>query len=178
MSCWRSFRRETPGVEQRFVNQGNAMSDAGSDDQPLALPTASLAFKKRQTIWHGSLVCGLFGTIDALFALQDRPSDWWIAEGFAAALFALRWCALDSQALGRRLGRWMGLTVFLIALVGVPIYLLRTRGMWRGLVASGVFAGLVCLLAGLAWGFANCLIAISDWRHGEVTWRQGEFGNG
>ena len=150
------------------------MADANGDEQPLARPIASLALKKRQTIWHGILVCGLFGTMDELFALKDMQSDWWIAEGFALALFALRWCALDSEALGRRLGRWMGLTVFLMAIVGMPIYLLRTRGLRRGLMACGVIAGLFVLVMGLAWGFANCLIAIADWRHGEAAWRQDE----
>lgn len=145
------------------------MSDSRSDDQPLALTTASLALKKRQAIWHGILVCGLFGTLEELTVFKGAHSDWWYAEGFALALFALRWCALDSEVLGRRLSRWMGLTILLLAIVGVPIYLLRTRGLRRGLVACGVLAGLFVLVMGLAWGFANCLIAISDWRHGEAA---------
>ncbi len=150
------------------------MADADHDEQPIASTTASLAFKKRRTIWHGMLVCGLLGTMDELAALKGANSDWWMAEGLAVALFALRWCALDSEDRGRRLGRGMGLAIFLIAIVGVPVYLLRTRGMRLGLVACAVFVGFLCLLFGLEWLFASGLMAISDWRHGEVDWGQGE----
>ena len=143
------------------------MNEVGYDNRLLARIPGSLAFKTRQTIWHGMLVCGLLGTVDGLASRQDAPSDLWIVEGVLLAVFALRWCDLDSKELGRRIGRWMGLTIFLIAIVGVPIHLLRTRGMRRGLVACAVFAGLLCLLMGLEWVFATCLIAIADWRHGE-----------
>ena len=143
------------------------MSEVRYDNRLLARIPGTLAFKKRQTIWHGMLVCGLLGTVDEIASLKGAQSDFWIAEGLALAFFALRWCILDSQELGRRIGRWMLLTIFLITMVGVPIYLLRTRGMRRGLIACAVFAGLFGLLMGLEWGFATCLIAIADWRHGE-----------
>ena len=143
------------------------MSENGYDSRLLARIPGTLAFKKRQTIWHAILVCGLIGTVDGLASREDSQSDLWLVEGILLAVFALRWCALDSEELCRRIGRWMGLTIFLIAIVGVPIHLLRTRGMRRGLVACAVFAGLLCLLIGIEWVLVNGLIAISDWRQGE-----------
>lgn len=142
------------------------MSEGDNDNRLLARIPGTLAYKKRQMTWFAMLISSLSGAIAGLSIWEEWQSELYIV-GCVLLLFAiLRWCILDCQERGQRLGRWMMLAICLIMIVGVPIHLLRTRGMLRGLAACVAFAGLFCLLLGLEWGFETLVIAITEWRQG------------
>ena len=62
------------------------------------------------------------------------------------------WCQYDSWERSYTIGKPLRLLIIFFAAIGVPVYLLRTRG-WRGLVSIvlvAVFAGLLMLAEELA----------------------------
>ena len=55
---------------------------------------------------------------------------------FAFIIFVLIWCHCDADERAVKIGAVLRATIFLLAIIGLPIYLVRSRGAWRGLRAS------------------------------------------
>jgi hypothetical protein len=86
----------------------------------------------------------------ALFTALTAPSAVLVTEGsalsrffdlvsiFACGLMVLAWCYYDSLERGERLGAGYRVLIVIFGLLALFIYLLRTRGLVRGLRASGM----------------------------------------
>lgn len=59
------------------------------------------------------------------------------------AMMIYTWCLYDSLARNRRIGILFGVLIFGLAIIGVPIYLLKTRGL-RGMVSIVLAAVFFC----------------------------------
>jgi hypothetical protein len=72
------------------------------------------------------------GVATQLFADSAREIE--LAEGLIVALLVASWCHHDARERGDTLSRRLFLGIFLLALIFLPVYFFRTRGI-RGLVS-------------------------------------------
>lgn len=96
------------------------------------------------------LVSAVSGGAWALMA-AGSPGERLLRLGQAAALLilVLMWCHFDSAERGRNLPKWLAILIVLVAFIGLPVYLLRSRGVFGGLVTISkavVFLGLFSLV--------------------------------
>ncbi len=97
-------------------------------------------------IWVlGGVVEGLAPPMSATYSLV------FLGESVATALLALLWVRYDAAERDLQVSGRMSLAICLVAVLGVPYYLLRSRG-WRGFLSIGAAAAYlfgVALLSGL-----------------------------
>lgn len=70
--------------------------------------------------------------------------------GFVGLCLAIGWCLADARQRGRRMGLPMRVALVLAFAVVFPFYLLRSRGLLRGVAAILVASGWVIALAVIA----------------------------
>lgn len=102
----------------------------------------------------------LNGILDALFA--EMASFEKYSELFAVVCFAFctrLWCHYDSQERGFSIGRFLSLSIVLIALIGFPVYAFRTRGLagFRLVGGAVLFMLAVIMFYGLARVATECV---------------------
>ena len=85
---------------------------------------------------------------------QLMPADWILMA--LGLLWLFFWLAADQRQLGYRRSPWMNVGIVLLAVVFVPVYLVRSRPAGRKLLAFGGF-----LLALLGWVLASVLGAFA-----------------
>jgi hypothetical protein len=72
--------------------------------------------------------------------------------GFFGVLLIFWWYRLDAAQRGFKRPRWLGPAIVLLPIVGMPVYLFKSRGFARGLLGTGIF-----LVVVLATGVATML---------------------
>lgn len=94
-------------------------------------------------------------------ALQHHPS-WvstgWMVEAIFQLVLIVLWCGYDARFRVFPLTGFLRLTILLLVVVGVPWYLVRTRG-WRGAALIGF--GLPAYLLTMLLHFVGALAALS-----------------
>ncbi len=121
--------------------------------------TAALRRKKRNALLALLAVSAVAGALDSICANSGTdPIVATIATTVPALLLILHWCMLDSQELRVRISTALAVVILLLALVGVPVYLLKSRGA----------GGLVAIVAALAVGIVLTLIYNGA---ATLTWR-------
>ncbi|GAB3092374.1 hypothetical protein [Lysobacter terrae] len=88
---------------------------------------------------------------------QSSPVDVCFTILGVALIFA--WYRLDTTQIGYRRSPWLNAAVIAIAIVGLPYYFFRSRGLKRGLVATGLF-----LLTIVSSGFLTALGSAAVYR--------------
>jgi hypothetical protein len=86
-----------------------------------------------------SLACGVF---EQVVPRHDNP-PFVVVLALAGVAFVFAWYRVDADRRGFRRAPLMGVAVVALAIVGMPWYLIRTRGFARGLGASLVFVALL-----------------------------------
>ena len=79
----------------------------------------------------------------------------------AYAVGALLWCQVDALERGIPLGAGFRIAVVLIALIAIPYYLFKSRGLKEGSISLG-FAFVFYLLLILFASVTNLILSISD----------------
>jgi hypothetical protein len=97
-----------------------------------------------------SVFCGLMDP----FVVEESQVERVLAclVGLLAVALMLLWCLYDGQERSYRLGLALRILIVAMAFIGVPFYLLRTRG-FRGILSIGwmlLFLGACVLAMGLA----------------------------
>jgi hypothetical protein len=104
---------------------------------------------KRRCLFGMLALAAIVGVLDQIFA-DDRGTDKFVTVIYAltAAFLLITWCQYDSRLYAYRIRKPLLLLIFLLAIIGLPLYLLRTRG-YRGLIsiaiAAAFFAALLLL---------------------------------
>lgn len=120
---------------------------------------ATVKKAKRQCLLGLLGLAAIVGVLDQVL-VDDRSYDRLLTTGSAviAVVLIAAWCHYDSWQRSYTIGTPLRFLILLLAAIGVPVYLLRTRG-WRGLISTilaGAFAGLMVVL---------------EWAACEVTYR-------
>ena len=114
---------------------------------------------KSRTLLAMLCVSVLGGILWVFTDTQSGEKGLYLVETLALSLLILRWCYLDGLQRDYRFGLVLGLTIVGLAVIGVPIYFLRSRGL-RGFVALSVaflvFLGL-CFLNYAATQLTNLI---------------------
>jgi hypothetical protein len=96
----------------------------------------------------------------------DRLST--VVSSVIGVLLVFMWCHYDSWQRSCAIGKPLRLLIIFVAFVGVPVYLLRTRG-FRGLlsvVLGGVFLALMGVVALFASEVTSWLCDLFQWGYG------------
>jgi hypothetical protein len=106
--------------------------------------SASLRTRKRRCLIALLLIFMLVGVIDPFVKEGSRME---LLLDLPVAGVILMWCLYDAAERSFPLSLLMRIVIFGFALVGVPIYLFRTRGL-KGFISSGlaVLFFLTCLV--------------------------------
>jgi hypothetical protein len=83
-----------------------------------------------------------------------------VITGVLVSSFALAWCNRDSHARGIRLRDWHVVAVFLLPVVAVPVYLVRSRRL-RGLAGIPIMGLLLVAVGALAFLGREVLAAVA-----------------
>ena len=100
-----------------------------------------------------SLVAGAVAQYFYPYA-ESSPVD--VCFTVLGVILIFSWYRLDTTQTGYRRSPWLNVAVIAIALLGIPYYLFRSRGLKRGLVATGLFlltivsSGILTALGGAA----------------------------
>jgi hypothetical protein len=105
----------------------------------------------------------ILGVVSCFLPEEDRALDFIV--GFPLLILGISWCFTDAAERDDRIGRLMTLILLLVFIVGLPIYLLQTRGIgafkslgWTLLLVAAMFA---CLFA---TGFATLYVGeVAGW---------------
>jgi hypothetical protein len=115
-------------------------------------------YRRRKRAWLLAMVAAgfLFGVCTAYFNLPARHN--WFAAPLTALylLLVFGWYHADSDERGFHRGLGMNFFVVALAVIGIPIYLLRTRGFMRGL--RGIVLALLMLMAVIAAAVLGVLV--------------------
>ena len=93
-----------------------------------------------------------FVAIMAYLALRGWANCYWgqVGGGLIILYLILSWCHADAEERAFSWPRGMSLMIVAVALIGVPIYLFRSRGLkawkslgWRCLYVLGIFLMLI-----------------------------------
>jgi len=122
------------------------MSDQSPEShETLEIPAVSeIAEAKR------SRLIGLLGISAAcgVFAESHLGEFFFFAGTIGSLLLIVSWCQLDARERGYRIPRLLMVMIVLIGVIGVPVFLIRTRGMrgiWSCLLAV-LFLGVMVAL--------------------------------
>ena len=110
-------------------------------------PVVDFAKAKRRRLLWLLVLWTASGVLDPLLADAEIAGLLPLVLGLATTVLIISWCQVDARERGFAIRSWLFVTLFFLTFLGVPIYLLRTRGA-RG-VFSIVLAFLFALLMGL-----------------------------
>lgn len=77
--------------------------------------------------------------------VELSPVDMWFLPAFSVLLFL--WYRIDSEQRSYKRSRWLNIGIIAIAIVALPYYLIRSRGLKNGAIATGAMI-LLLLLSG------------------------------
>jgi hypothetical protein len=105
--------------------------------------------KKRRILVMLMAYSAIFGAVLCFLPEEDIPLDFVV--GLPVLLLGISWCFTDANERDHRIGRVMKLVLIFFFVIGLPIYLLQTRGMgafkilaFTMLLVAGMF---VCMIA-------------------------------
>lgn len=111
------------------MSQEHSMTNADS--------THEIQDQKRQALFKILVIASVIPFAEVFLARWWYDEKTWMIITAVATMFPmLRWCFLDANERNLRLSRFMQLFIVLFALLGIPIWFLRTRGI-RGFVSIG-----------------------------------------
>ena len=114
---------------------------------------------KRKNIYLWALAgVGLLHGMLYSYGLSHPPSQMGLQlfNGFTFNLALLGWCYADAEERKIPITRFLGLALLMVAIVGVPWYFLRSRGL-LGALRGGLGFGLILLwLLGMSVTFVVC----------------------
>lgn len=117
--------------------------------------------KKRQSLIQLLALFFVLPFVEAFVSRWWYDEKIWVGLNCLALIFpTMRWCFLDAREHNLRLGRFMQLLIIGLAAVGVPVWLLRSRGL-RGLISIGWLLLYCVLLFGVNY-FAE-YVAMDLW---------------
>jgi hypothetical protein len=91
-----------------------------------------------------------------LFVPEGSPNEplVYVGQSFATVLLVLLWCHVDSRQRGYRLSKGLSILIVLVAVVGLPIYFLKSRGRRAGsfaILKAAAFYGLMYVVDHLSF---------------------------
>jgi hypothetical protein len=106
---------------------GETLAPAGSLSPANLQPTEDFAkAKRRRLVWMLGIAVAA-GIASEVFADAERELQ--LLEGVGLAVLVASWCSVDARERRRTLGKLQFASIILIALIGLPVYLFRTRGL-------------------------------------------------
>ncbi|HEX8175640.1 MAG TPA: hypothetical protein VF543_11030 [Pyrinomonadaceae bacterium] len=107
--------------------------------------------RKRHLLVTAAIFCALLAPVTVLFdkgGTQSRLLDFVTVIGFG--ILILGWCHYDSLERGKSLGSVFRILVVLFGVFALFVYLLKSRGLKRGLRTSGlallVLTGMILIM--------------------------------
>ncbi|MEI8022093.1 MAG: hypothetical protein WCH39_28040 [Schlesneria sp.] len=110
--------------------------------------TIDYGVKKRRIILMLLAYSAILGITAVIFPDKDPPTDF--VFFLPLLILGVSWCFTDAAERNYRMGRLMSLLLILFLALGLPIYLLRTRGF-------GAFKTLAATLL-LVGGMLTCMV--------------------
>lgn len=108
-------------------------------------PSVDYAAKKRRILMLLLAYSAIVGVVSCFLPLEDRALAFIV--GLPLLILGISWCLTDAAERDDRIGRLMTIILVLIFIVGLPIYLLQTRGIgafkslgWTLLIVAAMFA--------------------------------------
>jgi hypothetical protein len=105
--------------------------------------------KKRRILVMLLAYSAIAGAVLCFLPEENTPLDF--VAGLPFLLLGISWCFTDAEERNHRIGRVMKLVLIFLFIVGLPIYLLQTRGIrafqtlaYTMLLVAGMFA---CMFA-------------------------------
>jgi hypothetical protein len=104
----------------------------------------------KNTLWALLALMFACGMTDALYAASHvRMPMWWaLVSAFLLNFLPYYWYRLDSEARLFRRSRWMSSAVVGISLLGIPLYLLRSRPQGARLGSLARMSGFLLMMSG------------------------------
>ena len=94
------------------------------------------------------LLSTFFGVVQQLQEINDFDGTFLIfVATIGTIVLVVSWCFLDARELGYRIPKLLLVLIVLCGAIGLPLYLIRTRGvrgLWSSLLAS-LFLGLMVI---------------------------------
>ena len=119
-------------------------SEPPHDGTPNEAPTQNLAKAKRWRLTGLVISSIAFGVAEQLFVESHADERAFAIGGMVVGLLLIvSWCRLDARERAYTISKPLLLTIILLAGVGLPVYLLRTRGV------RGILSIVIALLFGL-----------------------------
>ena len=109
-------------------------------------PVVDFAKAKRRRLLWLLVLWTASGVLDPLLADAEIAGLLPLALGVATTVLVISWCQVDARERDFTIRPWLFVTLFFLTCLGVPIYLLRTRG------ARGVFSIVLAFLFALLMG--------------------------
>lgn len=133
-----------------------------------AAQTVEYGVRKRRLILMLLAYSAILGILSCFLPKEDSPMDF--VAGLPLLILGVMWCFTDAAERDYRMGSLMKLVLVLMFIVGLPIYLFRTRGIggFKALAFSLLLVGAMftCMFitgyATLYFGSAAGLWEISD----------------
>ena len=79
--------------------------------------------------------------------MEVSPADIWLMPAFAFLLFL--WYRIDSGQRAYRRSRWLNVMIIAVAVIALPYYFVRPRGVKRGMLATAAMLPVAVLGAAL-----------------------------
>jgi hypothetical protein len=92
-----------------------------------------------------------FGEMIALRRLAPAWSTIWFAEFFLSIYAVYWWYVMDKRERNFRTGAIQNFGVIFLSVVGLPVYLVRSRGWKRGALATLGALGVLLVVSALAY---------------------------
>jgi hypothetical protein len=101
---------------------------------------------KRRCLFGMLALAAIVGVLEAIFG-EDPGTDkaLTIVYALTAAFLLVTWCQYDARLYAYRIRKPLLLLIFLLAIIGLPVYLLRARG-YRGVIGVAIAAAFLAAL--------------------------------
>lgn len=90
-------------------------------------PSFNYPAKKRRIVILLLAYSAIFGIVSCFLPDEDTPLDFLV--GLPFLILGLSWCFTDASERNHQIGRLTRLLLILLFILGLPIYLLQTRGI-------------------------------------------------
>lgn len=106
----------------------------------------------KNTLWALLALMFACGMTDALYAATHvtMPMWWALFTAFLLNFLPYYWYRLDSEARLYRRSRWLSAAVVGISILGIPLYLLRSRPQGTRLASLARMSGFLLMMFGAA----------------------------
>ncbi len=114
---------------------------------------------KRRCLVGLLLLAVVMGVLQQLVVQKQADRVVTLVGGIVSIVLIFIWCQNDSYQRSYKIPKLLRLLIIFVAILGVPTYLLRTRGR-RGIlsiVKLVAFFGICALLAGIAGAITYCV---------------------